>query len=455
MIGLFADGRKDQTLVIMKDDESGKFHKRVVQEEHITVTEEPKGTYITHFTPEEADKTAKPAYQQAKGLYEFLVDHRIDESLLLVIGDTTNSMTGAKGGLWAHLEEMLGRPLFLSLCSLHINELPLRHLMTALDGPTTSDKGWSGPIGKLLSNVNTMSRLREFEPIKELEPMVQLTEKVVKGLSTDSQLAYRLTQTIVKGKMDVDLINRLVGNLSHARWLTTAEAILLLYMSDHGLDDKQYETLSLLSKWIVQVYFHQFFNIKAQPGIVKGPYHLLTLLRLFREQDHRVKEILVPYIKSEAWWAHPEPLLLSLLCSDSQADREFAIEKIKKCRKGRPISKRKKKRVRERRVPQSVNLQAETLVALIDWSQESISEPSFTIKLSLGEIESFKDVKMSPPNFYCHSQSCERAVKAVTEAAAKVCGWERRDRYVRVTMASRDLIPVFNSKKDILTIFSQ
>ena len=141
VIGIFADGRKDQTLVIMKDDESGKFHKRLVQEDHITVTEEPMGTYITHFTLEEAHMTAKPAYQQAKGLYEFLVDHRIDESLLLVGGDTTNSMTGAKGGVWAHLEEMLGRPLFLSLCSLHINELPLRHLMTALDGPTTSDKG--------------------------------------------------------------------------------------------------------------------------------------------------------------------------------------------------------------------------------------------------------------------------------------------------------------------------
>ena len=94
--------------------------------------------------------------------------------------------------------------------------------------------------------------------------------------------------------MDVDLTNRLVGNLSLTRWLTTAEAILLLYMSDHGLDDEQYETLSLLSKGIVQVYFHQFFNIKAQPSIVKGPYHLLTLLRLFRDQDHRVKEIWCP-----------------------------------------------------------------------------------------------------------------------------------------------------------------
>ena len=99
-------------------------------------------------------------------------------------------------------------------------------------------------------------------------------------------------------------------------------------------------------------------------------------------------------------------------------------------------------------------MQAETLVALIYWSQESISEPSFTTKLSLEDIESFKDVEMSPQDFYCHSQSCERAVKAVSEAAAKACGWERRDGYVRATMVSRALIPVFNSKKDILKIFS-
>ena len=235
VIGIFADGRKDQTMVVTKDEGSGKFHKRIVQEEHITVTEEPKGNYITHFTPDPAEQGAKPAYQQAKALYEFLVDHGIDNTVLVAGGDTTNSMSGAKGGLWAHLEEMLGRPLFLVFCFLHINELPLRHLMTALDGPTCSDKGWTGPIGKLLKNVNTMKRLEEFQPVEELEPMVELSEEVVSSLSTDSQLAYRLVQAVVAGKLDVDLINRLVGNLSHARWLTTAEAILLLQVSEHDL----------------------------------------------------------------------------------------------------------------------------------------------------------------------------------------------------------------------------
>ena len=36
---------------------------------------------------------------------------------------------------------------------LHTNELPLRHAIELLDGKTTSDKGFSGPVGKLLSKV--------------------------------------------------------------------------------------------------------------------------------------------------------------------------------------------------------------------------------------------------------------------------------------------------------------
>ena len=89
VVGIFADGRKDQTLVLTRDEESGKYYKRVIQDEHITVTEEPKGSYITHFTPEEEHQQAKPAYQQANVLYDFLVDYGIDDTLLLEGGDTT------------------------------------------------------------------------------------------------------------------------------------------------------------------------------------------------------------------------------------------------------------------------------------------------------------------------------------------------------------------------------
>ena len=74
-------------------------------------------------------------------------------------------MSGYKGGMFAHLEKMLNKALFIVMCMLHINELPLRHLVIGLDGATSSVTSWTGPIGKILSQVNKMTRLAAFEPL--------------------------------------------------------------------------------------------------------------------------------------------------------------------------------------------------------------------------------------------------------------------------------------------------
>ena len=41
-----------------------------------------------------------------------------------------------------------------------------------------------------------------------------------------------------------------------------------------------------------------------------------------------------------------------------------------------------------------------------------------------------------------------------TEAAAAVCGQEARDGYIKVTLASREEMSKFRSKKDILASFA-
>ena len=61
------------------------------------------------------------------------------------------------------LEKLLGRKLFWGICMIHTNELPLRHLITGLDGPTKSDTGFSGPVCSLLSKVNSMEYNPEFK----------------------------------------------------------------------------------------------------------------------------------------------------------------------------------------------------------------------------------------------------------------------------------------------------
>ena len=56
--------------------------------------------------------------------------------------------------------------------------------------------------------------------------------------------------------------------------------------------------------------------------------------------------------------------------------------------------------------------------------------------------------KWTLDDFPCHTQSVERHVKMVTEAASSVCGDLRRDGYIRAKLLSRKYIPHFGSKKD-------
>ena len=63
-------------------------------------------------------------------------------------------MTGHSGGVMRIVEERLGRPLQWSICLLHCNELPLRHVFRLLDGVTiTGPDSFFGKIGKMISGV--------------------------------------------------------------------------------------------------------------------------------------------------------------------------------------------------------------------------------------------------------------------------------------------------------------
>ena len=49
-------------------------------------------------------------------------------------------------------------------------------------------------------------------------------------------------------------------------------------------------------------------------------------------------------------------------------------------------------------------------------------------------------------NYLNHTQSVERIVKLVTDASYKVCGFDRRDGFIRVRIAYRCLISVADTK---------
>ena len=192
--GIFFDARKDKTKYHDKDVITGRFHPRIKNENHVTVTSEPDGQYRYHYTPEEALAPHKPAYMEAKGLFDFMVKHGWDKTVELIGGDSTNSNSGWKGSALAWLERMLGRKVFWVICMIHCNELPLRHLMSNLDGKTNSKEGWTGPIGKFLLKVNEMERNYSFDPIpwSEEDSVIYIPADIVTNMSYDSSLFYQI-----------------------------------------------------------------------------------------------------------------------------------------------------------------------------------------------------------------------------------------------------------------------
>ena len=86
------------------------------------------------------------------------------------------------------LERMLERKCFWVICMIHTNELPLRHLIVSIDGKTSSKDGFTGPIGKLLSQVDDMERNYEFPPIEGLEELIDNPHNIVNSMSTDASI---------------------------------------------------------------------------------------------------------------------------------------------------------------------------------------------------------------------------------------------------------------------------
>lgn len=447
--GMGYDGRKDKHTRAMVPDSFGKVRMRMIQEEHISVSEEPSGKYLIHFVPEEPVHPEKPALKTAQALYGVLEKYDSLDSLKILQGDSTNCNTGWRGGSHAHLEKLLGRKLFWGICNIHTTELPLRHLIEILDGPTSSDTGFQGPVCSLLSKVNEMEYNPSFKALPEGEDLIGIPKKVLEKMSTDQKSCYKLVEAVKAGHLPPGMQEMLPGKQSHARWLTTGQRLVFLWTRKHSLTGSNLKVLEMLVRFCIQWYFKLYFDIKVKHFIVDAPYHILTSLRILKTQPKKVRDSVSFYIRTGAWYAHSECVLLSLLASPVPADRKFAVNQILKVRGKEEFGDTS---VRVRITPK-LNLSAISLVKLISWKTGEVDEPVFTCSLSRAEIQGFLEKPYQVPEFSSHTQSTERCVKIVTEAAAVVCGEEARDGYIKGKLEHREAMPVFTTKKHVLSTF--
>ena len=429
---IFFDGRKDETLCQVR--RGTKMYTSTSPEEHYAILEEPNTKYLGHVTP--AGSTAEDV---SNALLKFLRTKNVD---ILAIGcDGTVVNTGHKNGVIAKIEQEYGKNIQWLICQLHANELPLRHLVIHKDGKTTGPNSFVGPIGKMLQNCEQLP-IYNFMAISCDETFVGST-----NLSTDQKYLAEIHEAVVLGFCPEDLAGRNPGNISHSRWLTTANRFMRLYISTNKPSDK----LMSIMNYIVKVYVPTWFDVKRHCLAKDGAKNLHRLiLRVDKLSDEESKNIVLSVIQRNGFFAHPENILLAMVSDDSEIIRRLGWRRILKIRE----SAQSNELVRAFRVP-PINFQSNLYYEMIDWSKNVITEPPLFKNIPLQDIKEMastgRSFEFGPlQKLPCHTQAVERHVKIITEASKHVCGNDARDGYIRSILKSRDEIPSFTSKKSFM-----
>ncbi|KAG7156141.1 hypothetical protein Hamer_G031741, partial [Homarus americanus] len=161
-------------------------------------------------------------------------------------------------------------------------------------------------------------------------------------------------------------------------------------------------------------------------GEVPQSLTLLEIGPLVRTQRKVVRDIVLPVARRSAWYARSEAVLQAMLCNQCTNLRTEAVEVILKIR-GTLIDDDQLGdcSFHSRKVP-PINVNATKLSELVDLSLE-VLEPPLTTNLTSQELRNLKETPMQVPKWPSHTQSVERCVKMVTEAAGHVYSHERQE----------------------------
>ena len=83
---------------------------------------------------------------------------------------------------------------------------------------------------------------------------------------------------------------------------------MMLWMRYHGLEGKNLETIV---KFCISAYFKLFFEIKVQHHIKYAPQHILSALKLLKDQTPQVRAIITPELLKKV---HIMPILRAFYC---------------------------------------------------------------------------------------------------------------------------------------------
>ena len=303
--------------------------------------------------------------------------------------------------------------------------------MQFIDGKTSGPSSFTGPIGRKLMDCETLPVIAfKAIPSESLEVDIDV-------LSTDQKYLLNIYGAVSTGTCSDDIAAMNPGNMHHARWLTTANRLLRLYIAT----PKPTEGLLILVQFIMKVYVPVWFAVKCNPSVTQGAKHLFKMIKESRFLPKKFKVVIEKVIQHNGYFGHPENLLLSMINDDSAAVRELGLRRIIKARE---INKNATLRMFE--LPK-LRFDANHYYEMIDWQTIKLSEPPMTMALPTSEIQEAINSEQKKlcltVDFPNHTQAVERMIKLVTEAASSVIGEEARDGLIRARIEGRKRLPKF------------
>ena len=196
--GLYFDGRKDATQVMLEGPNK-KMYRSTQLEEHYVLIGEPGTYYLTHLSP-----TDGKGRTLAQEIFDFISNNMLCQKLNIVGTDGAALMTGKFNGVIRSLEELLKTPLQWSICLLHTNELPLHHVFMELGGTTNSPDSFTRPIGKQLDGCVSEWLVVKLKNIPYVH-FPDIPQSAVDELSSDQHYAYRICMAVIVGSVDENL----------------------------------------------------------------------------------------------------------------------------------------------------------------------------------------------------------------------------------------------------------
>lgn len=434
--GIYFDSRGDDTI------DNSNNARRTVKEEHISFVEQPNSQYIGHKSVQ-----SKCAKDIVKAIEELVDEKDIPVNRITSVGcDGTVTNTGYKHGAIRSLEEKWKKPLQWIICLLHMNELQLRALMTKEDGPTTGPRSFSGSIGSRLKTCE-QEAIVDFEPVNFACDVENISD-ISKHMSTDQQLLFDMCRAVSKGRVSEELAKRKIGPICHSRWVTMAIRILRLYCSERSPS----EILQAIVRYIMNVYAPMIFKLKQKSSIVHGALHLYDMIESSKCLAPRHLSIVHDSIARNAFFAHPESIILAMVDDEDENIRQNGWQKVLRAR----LTTLNNEKVRTFKVP-TINFECQSYTDMVDMDSALNTDPPILEEIEVREnnIEFLASRKITDHDFGnflreipSNTQAVERCVQLVAQSAKNVCGEEARDGMIVNTLASRNVMNKIDSKQD-------